>query len=249
VTIVDAILRLLQPFTPFIAEELWQRLNEISPERPMLGVENEASKLDSRQEAALADSSTIDHQPSTINPHHAAAACITAPWPSHIEGWKQPALEARFQRLQDTIVAVRNLRGLYNISPAATVDVAIKCREEVAADIRQVSGQFELLAKAKLIAVGPDIARPKMSASFSLADADGYVPLEGLIDRDAEVARQQKEADKLRGFIAGHEKKLSNASFVDRAPPEVVAEVRDTLANLQKQLASAEDVVRQLTAG
>jgi valyl-tRNA synthetase len=88
-----------------------------------------------------------------------------------------------------------------------------------------------------------------MSASFSLTDADGYVPLEGLIDRDAEIARQQKEAEKLRGFIAGHEKKLSNASFVDRAPPEVVAEVRETLANLQKQLASAEDVVRQLAAG
>jgi valyl-tRNA synthetase len=249
VTVVDAILRLLQPFTPFITEELWQRLGEIAPTRPMVGGESPESSVESQQEAALSDSATIDQQPSTMNPYHAAAACIVAPWPHGLAAWKRPALEARFQRLQDTIVAVRNLRGLYNISPAATVDVALLCRQEVADDIQQVAGPFELLAKAKLIALGPDIARPKMSASFSLADADGFVPLEGLIDRDAEIARQQKEAEKIRGFIAGHEKKLSNASFVDRAPPEVVAEVRETLVSLQKQLASAEDVVRQLTAG
>jgi valyl-tRNA synthetase len=248
VTVVDAILRLLQPFTPFITEELWQRLAEIAPVRPMIGVESRESRVVSQQEAALADALTLDSRPLTLNAYHAAAACIVAPWPHGIESWKQPALEARFQRLQDTIVAVRNLRGLYDVSPAATVEVAIKCRDEVADDLRQVAGPFELLAKAKLIAVGPDIDRPKMSASFSLTDADGYVPLEGLIDRVAEIARQQKEAEKLRGFIAGHEKKLSNASFVDRAPPEVVAEVRETLASLRKQLASAEDVVRQLTA-
>ena len=51
------------------------------------------------------------------------------------------------------------------------------------------------------------------------------------------------------GGIAGHEKKLTNQSFVDRAPPEVVAEVRETLAGLQKQLASIEEVIRQLGAG
>jgi len=247
VSVVDAILRLLQPFTPFIAEELWQRLGEIAPERPMLGVENAESRLDRQREASLAESAGPGSQPLTLSPFHAAAACIVAPWPSGLSGWKQPALEARFQRLQDTIVAVRNLRGLYNISPAATVDVSLKCPADVADDVRQVAEQFELLAKAKLQAVGPEIARPKMSASFSLTDADGYVPLEGLIDREAEIARQQKEAERLRGFIAGHEKKLSNASFVDRAPPEVVAEVRETLASLKKQLASAEDVVRQLT--
>lgn len=176
----------------------------------------------------------------------AAQACIIAPWPTGLEAFKQPALERRFQRLQDTIVAVRNVRGVYNISTQATVDVHLKCGGEIASDLDAVKEQFESLAKAKIVAIGPDVARPNAAASFSLGESDGYIPLAGLIDLSAEKNRQQKEAEKLRGFIAGSEKKLSNTSFTDRAPPEVVQEVRDTLANLKKQLASVEDIIRQL---
>jgi valyl-tRNA synthetase len=117
-----------------------------------------------------------------------------------------------------------------------------------ASDLETVKEQFENLAKAKLVAIGPDIARPNAAASFSLGAADGYIPLAGLIDLAAEKARQLKEAEKLRGFIAASEKKLSNTSFTDRAPPEVVQEVRDTLAQQRKQLSSIEDIIRQLDA-
>ncbi|HEY4261672.1 MAG TPA: valine--tRNA ligase [Schlesneria sp.] len=217
VTVLDTILRLLHPFTPFITEELWQRLKEIAPARGL------------------------------PNPTAAADAIIVAPWPTGLDDWRDAALEARFQRLQELIVAVRNVRGTYNISPTVTVPVAVKCTAEVAADLNQVRVQFEMLAKSMLSAAGPEVTRPDtISASFSLGDADGYLPLESFIDLEAELVRQQKEAEKVRGFIAGHEKKLTNQSFVDRAPPEVVAEVRDTLAGLQKQLASIEEIIKQL---
>ena len=57
----------------------------------------------------------------------AASACIIAPWPTGLDEFKQPALERRFQRLQDTIVAVRNVRGVYNLSTQVAMDVYIKC--------------------------------------------------------------------------------------------------------------------------
>jgi valyl-tRNA synthetase len=217
VTVLDTILRLLHPFTPFITEELWQRLKEIAPTRGL------------------------------PSPTAAADAIIIAPWPTGLDGWRDSKLEARFQRLQELIVAVRNVRGAYNISPSVTVPVSVKCSAEIAADLDQVRVQFELLGKSTLSAAGPQVARPEtVSASFSLGDADGYLPLEGLVDLQAELTRQQKEAEKVRGFIAGHEKKLTNQSFVDRAPPEVVAEVRETLLGLQKQLASIEEIIKQL---
>jgi valyl-tRNA synthetase len=245
VSVVDAILRLLHPFTPFITEELWQRLNEIAPERGLVGWAVPTTTMQPRSD--LNDKDGGHSPPYKIRLQPAAPACIIAPWPAGLAHFKQPALETRFQRLQDTIVAVRNVRGVYNISPAATLDVHIKCAPDVAADLHQVAHQFEGLAKNRLVAAGPDVQRPPASASFSLPEADGYVPLEGLIDREVELARQQKEAEKLRGFIAGHEKKLTNQSFVDRAPPEVVQEVRDTLTGLHKQLASVEDVIAQLS--
>ncbi len=219
VTVLDTTLRLLHPFTPFITEELWQRLNEIAPSRGL------------------------------PTPTPAADAIIVAPWPSGLEAWRDSVLEARFQRLQSLIVAVRNVRGTYNIAPSLTLPVSVRCTTEVAADLHAVQAQFELLAKATLTAAGPETVRPKASASFSLGDADGYLPLEGLVDLAAERQRQQKEADKLRGFIGGTEKKLSNESFVAKAPAEVVAEIRQTLANQQKQLASIEEIIAQLGDG
>ena len=218
VAVLDTTLRLLHPFTPFITEELWQRLNEIAPQRGLLA------------------------------PAPATDAIIIAPWPTNLENWHDPTLETRFQRLQDLIVAVRNVRGTYNISPAVDVSISVRCSPEIAADLDHVRIQFELLAKATLTAAGPDVTRPNASASFSLGDADGYLPLAGLVDLQAEVVRLRKEADKLRGFISGHEKKLTNQSFVDRAPAEVVEEVRGTLASLQKQLVSVDEAIQQLSA-
>ncbi|MCY2967353.1 MAG: valine--tRNA ligase, partial [Planctomycetota bacterium] len=122
----------------------------------------------------------------------------------------------------------------------------IRCQPDVATQLQDVASQFSNLAKAVLKGVGIDVTRPGTSASFSLTDADGFIPLAGVVDREAEVIRQKKEAEKLRGFILGHERKLGNQSFVGKAPPEVVEQVRETLAGLQKQLLSVEEIIKQL---
>ena len=98
-----------------------------------------------------------------------------------------------------------------------------------------------------LEAAGAEVERPKGSASFALAEADGFIPLEGIIDREAELKRQRKEADKLRNNIAASEKKLSDEKFLSRAPEDVVKQARENLASLQKQLQSVEDIIRQLS--
>src|SRR5712691_5399836 len=109
-----------------------------------------------------------------------------------------------------------------------------------------VATQFENLAKALLAAAGAEVAAPTCSASFSFSDADGFIPLEGLIDRDAELARQRKEADRLRKAIESNEKKLENEHFMAKAPPDVLQQTRDTLDNYIKQLASVEAIIKAL---
>jgi valyl-tRNA synthetase len=216
VGVLDALLRLLSPFTPFICEELWQRLGEIAPQRGLL------------------------------NPQASAACCMIAPWPVFPDDWRDSTLESRFERLQEIVVAVRNVRAMYRIEDKVELSLFVRCQTDIATQLTDMAGQFENLARTVLKAAGGDVSRPGTSASFSLADADGFIPLEGVVDREAELARQKKEADKLRGFITGHERKLANESFVAKAPPEVVEQVREALAGLTKQLASVEDIIRQL---
>ncbi len=220
--VLDTLVRLLQPFTPFICEDIWQRLREIAPERSLPACEAQGPVL---------------------VPQRPEEACIVASWPRLPDAWRDPSLEQRFARLQETIVAVRNVRAVYNIPPATPIRLLMRTTE----DMQSVAGQFDNLAKAVLEAAGADIERPAGAASFSLGDASGYIPLEGLIDRAAELDRQQKEAEKLRKHIAGHEAKLGNESFVSKAPEQVVSNVRDTLAALKEQLTRVEDIVADLS--
>jgi valyl-tRNA synthetase len=143
---------------------------------------------------------------------------------------------------------VRNVRAQCNIPPSTPIQLYVRCEPDVAGDLQAVSGQFDNLAKAVLAAAGAEVVRPPASANFTLGDADGFVPLEGVIDVQSERARQEKKAAELRKFIAGHEKKLTNENFVSKAPEHVVADVRQTLANLQGQLQSVEEIIAALRA-
>lgn len=216
VGVLDALLRLLQPFVPFITEELWQRLNEIAPERGL------------------------------FTPETGAKSIMIAAWPEPPQEWQDPQLEKRFERLQEMIVAVRNIRAVYKISPAVPLQLFLRCESGVADDMQNIAGQFDNLAKTLLESAGADVQRPSGSATFSLNDVDGFIALEGIIDLEAELERLRGEAEKLEKHIETSEKKLANKNFVDRAPADVVAGVQETLAGNQKQLQSVLKTIDEL---
>lgn len=217
VGVLDNLLRLLQPFVPFVTEELWQRLNEIAPERGL------------------------------FTPEPAVESVMVAAWPEPPQSWQDSQLEKRFERLQEMIVAVRNIRAVYKISPATPLKLFLRCEAGIADDMQNVASQFDNLAKTLLESAGADVQRPGGSATFSLNEVDGFIALKGIIDLDAELARLQAEAEKLQKHIEGSEKKLANKNFVDRAPADVVEGVKETLAGLQKQLQSVQDSINQLS--
>jgi valyl-tRNA synthetase len=232
--VLDTIVRLLQPFTPFICEELWQTLNQLAPMRAL------PPKAQGLQPPGFSNDSSV------LTARQAERAAIIAEWPSPPTSWQDAALEKRFARLQDTIIAVRNVRAVYNIPPATPVKLLMRSSDDVASDLQNVSSQFDNLAKAVLTAAGASVVRPPAAASFTLGDADGYIPLEGLIDKEAELARQKKQADQLKKLIATNESKLSNENFVSKAPAEIVAGLREQLATQQTQLANVEAIIKDL---
>jgi valyl-tRNA synthetase len=226
VVVVDTLLRLLHPFAPFITEELWHLFAQFAPVRP----------------AGMASGDSVFGESVP-----ASESVMVAVWPEMPLNAIDESLEKRFERLQETIIAVRNVRSVYGISPGAPLKLFMRCAPDVAEQLKAVAGQFDFLSKTMLEAAGLDVTAPEGSVSFSLPDADGYIPVGDSIDRDAVRKNKEKEAEKLRGFIASADKKLQNEGFMAKAPADVVDGIRATKAEQEAQLESIERIIRELS--
>ena len=86
--------------------------------------------------------------------------------------------------------------------------------------------------------------RPDEFAAAALADAEIVLPLEGLIDREAEQARIRKQVADLEKQLGGPQAKLNNEGFLAKAPADVVANLRAKVADLQAQIAALKALLK-----
>ena len=217
VGVLDGILRLVQPIMPFVAESIWQALNETAFERGL------------------------------PTPEPAAESVVIASWPSLPETWQDAAMETRIGRMQELIRTVREVRNRYTMDTKSNLDVFVRCSESIAEDFRSLTPFISALAGVGRLECGPQTAKPRQAATHVTPEFEVYVSLAGLIDVDAERARSQKLlAEKLKHLQAARAK-LNNANFVERAPAEVVQQQRDLVADLQNQIKAIEDNLRELS--
>jgi valyl-tRNA synthetase len=219
VGVLDGILRLVHPIMPFVAESLWQALNEAVFERGLPA------------------------------PEPAAESVTIAPWPAYSAAWKDAAVEARIGRMQELVRSVREVRNRYTIDLKTAVDVFVRCNSTVAEDFKALAPFITALAGVGRLESGPDTVKPKQSATCVTGEFEAYVSLVGLIDVKSELARLEKQkAEKLR-VLQGARAKLGNSNFVDRAPPEVVQQEKDRVNDLQAQIQVIEENLRDLQQG
>jgi valyl-tRNA synthetase len=219
VGVLDAILKLVQPIMPFVAESIWQALAEAAPHRGL------------------------------PLPVEAAESVVIAPWPTFPEGWKDAAREARIARMQELVRVVREVRNRYQIDARTPLDVSVRCSDAAADDFRALAAFITLLAGVGRLQCGSAAAKPKQSATHVHPEFESFVSLQGLIDPAKETARLEKEkADKLK-HLQGARGKLNNSSFVDKAPADVVQQQRDLVEDLQKQVQAIEENLRDLREG
>jgi valyl-tRNA synthetase len=154
--------------------------------------------------------------------------------------------------MKNVILGIRQIRGEMDISPAkrlaplaqgATADDAARFTRHAA-----LLGRLAGVDAVRLLA-GGETAPP--SASAVAGNLTLLVPMEGLIEPAAELARLQRKQEKNRQEIDRARAKLENPNFVRNAPAEVVATERERIAQFEKvneSLANQIEIVQGLTS-
>jgi len=159
------------------------------------------------------------------------------PWPEITEALMNAQAEQHMTQLKAQVSAVRALRGEMNLSPAQRVPLIARGDAAVLARNRAYLMALAKLSDVQLVAHLPDEGAP-----VQVVD-DTELMLHVAIDVEAESARLAKEIARLEGEIKKAQSKLSNASFVERAPAAVVAQEKERIAQFGQTL---EKVCQQL---
>ena len=164
---------------------------------------------------------------------------MLAPWPSaYTEG--QNREWALTQEIADYIddkrelvTAGRALRSDYNIAPSKLVNYLIQTVDETTA--RRFAAELDSLRqqlRAEEISISVGGEHQAMPCAVCKLGTI-YLPLDGLVEAKAELARVKGELEKTRGFLRGVETKLNNAGFVAKAPAAVVEQQRAKKTELE----------------
>ncbi len=172
------------------------------------------------------------------------------PYPIADDGKIDETAETDLNWVRGIIDGVRNIRGEMNISPGKPIPVLLKQGDAADQQRLNTNSQFLIkLAKLESITWLEEGFEAPLSATALVGGLEVLVPMAGLIDKDAELGRLNKELGKLQGEIKRLGGKLGNAKFVDKAPAEVIEKERAKLndaetaaSTLQQQVAKIEAI-------
>ena len=171
------------------------------------------------------------------------------PFPVADDSQRDATADADIEWIKQIIMGVRNIRGEINISPGKLLPVLFQ--NGGPEDQRRLNENAQYLTKlANLESVqwlDADAPVPP-SATALVGEMEILVPMAGVIDKAAELARLDKELGKLnkeRGRLKG---KLSNEKFIANAPDDVVAKERQKLIEIESAIARLEEQKEKITA-
>ncbi|MBU2986019.1 valine--tRNA ligase [Saccharophagus degradans] len=156
---------------------------------------------------------------------------------------------ADIEWLKGVILGVRTIRGEMNISPAKQLEVFITNAD--ANDQRCLTENNQFLTKLASLESAVYVADASTlppTATSLVGSLEVHVPMAGNIDKDAELARLDKEIQKIEKDITVLNGKLSNPKFVDKAPADVVAKEKDRLDAAKTSIAKLEEQKQKIAS-
>ena len=179
----------------------------------------------------------------------ADAFLMTQPWPETDDVTEDSETFRTMRWLQEFIGGIRRTRAEMDIAPGRPVPVLLEnWTPQDQQRFEATEAWIRNLARPESIHwMEPGETAPE-AATVLVGNMRLLIPLADLIDREAELARLDRELKKLDGALGAVRGKLDNENFVSRAPEEVVQKERERLAELeaaQAQLAEQRERIAQ----
>jgi len=171
------------------------------------------------------------------------------PYPVADEDKIDESAIAETEWLQSVITGIRNIRGEMNIAPGKPLPVFFQGLSQQDTDwLAANDSKLKTLARIEsLTCLASDEAAPD-AATALVGDMKVLVPFGAFIDKDEEITRLQKEMEKIEKDLARSTGKLSNVSFVDKAPAAVVEKERARVTEMEQALASLGEQLKKIEA-
>ncbi len=167
-----------------------------------------------------------------------AESLAAGEWPTPVAE-RDEAVEHQFAVLQDVVTELRRFRSQNDVAPSKRIDVTLVSSEQEL--LAPLAPLLTALAGIGELSFADSAVEDEGVSKVVFASGEAYVPLAGLIDVEAELARLDKELDNARKALAGSEGKLANESFVERAPEAVVQQERERRDEWARRISELEE--------
>lgn len=212
VRVLKDMLKMLHPFMPFITEEIWSYL-------PKGGSEDSSENENSKD----ADSETD--------------FLMLSRWPAYNSAMEYPEQTLKMELMMEMIRAIRNIRAEAEAAPSKKLKLIILSSGKELDYLKSGESYIKNLANIVEISyIQNKNQLPSEVMSCVISTVEFFIPLDDLLDYQAEFDRLKKEKNKLDAEILRIRTKLSNQGFVAKAPAAIVEEEKIKCANYEKML-------------
>ena len=177
---------------------------------------------------------------------HEAPALIVARWPQQDPTWIDENAEAEMTMFMELVRDVRNIRKQYGVDPSKRIR-ALATAGGARDSVARYSYIFARLCNvAELDLLDENAPSPANAAAAVVGEVTLFLPLEGMLDVQAECQRLNKEKQALLEQVSKLDAKLSNEGFINKAPQDVVQKERERLAEMRASLNQLDERLSQL---
>ncbi|MCI9273541.1 MAG: valine--tRNA ligase [Clostridiales bacterium] len=164
---------------------------------------------------------------------HEGESIMVSQYPAYQDDHDFPQEEEEMRRIMEAIRAIRNRRSEMNVPPSRKAKVSIASAAQET--FRKGQAFISRLGYASQVEIGESFDLPG-AVTIVTTDARIYIPMDELVDKQAEIARLNKELEAAAKQLAQAENKLNNPGFTSKAPANVIEGVRNQAGKLQEKI-------------